>query len=356
MTFTQMTKSFIQETSSGTDADTLIQAYAGNLLDNPFLHIELDSINELLHMLNGSKHYFIYPNQVSDESLFTALYPPTIRSPLARCYFIRKKTKNQVSEFQTKIAEYQYDFKAINDFTFAYYIEHLSLEDRKEKFLQRRNDKTGAIKKIFDGRKENTTTSGGIVFQTDGCLVCGNKITHNLSTTLSLERGLFISYNVCEDCYNKSKNSEKSNLDFLLKSLKVENDFLKSDKLSKSELLNMTVQMVIDELECTIDNTDNFTVTAYRNSGFKIILRLQDPDNEEKIDYGYMIFNKLGKQVARVDSANHHNEILEVAPDHFHYDLKTNNKTVKSSYTTGYIPIDIIGIKKILEEFESKES
>lgn len=353
MTFSEMTKFFMKETKSGSDTDMLVQVYAGNFLENPFLQIELDTTHELLHMLEGSDKYFIYPSVSNDEYLFTSLYSPSESSPLARCYFVRKKTKAQYEKYTKELEAYNYKFKEINYFEFAILIEHLTLEDRKKIFLQKRQEKTGAIKNLFDGRKNNTTTSGGIVLQTDTCLVCHKPISHNLSTTLSADKGLLISFNVCENCYEQAKVFNGSNLDYLLNSLGVHNDFIKSEPLTDIELLEMTKKVVTDELECEIEKINDLTIMGYRKSGYKIILRLQR-SSIDKIDYGYMIYAPDGTQVARIDSANHHNDKLASAPDHLHYDLKNANELVKSSYTTGYLPLDIVGIKSLLEQWEEE--
>lgn len=349
MTFSDMTRFFIQNAKMGHEVDFLIQAFAAVNLENPFLHIELDSIDELLFMRNGCDAQFIYMSPDNKESMFIALYKATERSPLARCYFIRQKNKEAL---QKQFLDQNIRFDVINDLTFFHLIEHATLAQRKERHLKRQDEKTGGIKKLFEGRKQNTTTSGGIVLQSDNCLICDAPITHNLSTTLSADKGLLISFNVCHSCHEKAKEYDGTNFAFLLDALKTPNFFTSSSNVSNNELIEISKEIIQDKLQCRIEKISGMEITARRESNFKIIFRLLGT-NDNKISYGYMIFDTNDVQVARFDSAGHHNDILEIGPDHLHYDLKTSNKLVQSSYLTGYLSLDYIGIEQLLRELES---
>ena len=87
-------------------------------------------------------------------------------------------------------------------------------------------------------------------------------------------------------------------------------------------------------------------MTLVRPSGLKGIFRLDSPGN-----YAYMIFGSDDKEVARIDSADHHN--VNYGPDHLHADLTKKKGPIESSFTTGSPLIDT---KKILELIELKEA
>ena len=87
-------------------------------------------------------------------------------------------------------------------------------------------------------------------------------------------------------------------------------------------------------------------MTMTRSSGIKIILRIDAMDN-----YGYMFFDSKGKQIARVDSANHH--VLNYGPDHLHPDVLHDESNVVSSFTTGSPLLDAKLISKLITKIEA---
>jgi len=124
--------------------------------------------------------------------------------------------------------------------------------------------------------------------------------------------------------------------------------WFKTRSLSTDELVLHSMLILEKELECTIDKVLDNTITAFRKvSGFKIILRL-DAIN----DYGYMIFNDKGKQLARFDSADHYD--INYGPDHLHYDLKKKEEVI-SSFLSGIPEFDYKSILKVIQEYENKK-
>ena len=110
------------------------------------------------------------------------------------------------------------------------------------------------------------------------------------------------------------------------------------------------VQMVLDwlpqALNSTVEKLHKNTITLRRPSGLKGIFRLDSPTN-----YAYMLFSPEGEEIARIDSANHHN--VNYGPDHTHLDPASKKGGVESSFTTGSPLVDT---KKILDVIQLKEA
>ncbi len=347
----------IKQNIGGRDIDIAIQTIAGNFKNIPFWNIELKSFEEFILMLNDCDKYFIYPGEGSFEKKIgnlVALYYPSDISPLARCYSLSFNMHNG-TEYFTKLSEMNYKLTLINDASLDIAIQKDTLIEREEKYLKKRNQKTGGFQKRLDGRQENTTTSTGIAIVTDNCTLCGQPITNFLSTTLSTDnKGMIIFYNVCESCMKTAyKDKDKNNIDILLKKFKVDEQFIPSSHITDEELLNISKSLIRDKMDCIIQKIviDKMEIHAIQNSHFKIIFRLQRA-NDEKLSYGYMIFDNNGKQLIRIDSANDHHERIDIGPDHIHTNLEKSNKIVESSYTTGYLISDLPLIKKIITQLE----
>ncbi|MBV9116548.1 MAG: hypothetical protein JOY63_04190, partial [Acetobacteraceae bacterium] len=85
------------------------------------------------------------------------------------------------------------------------------------------------------------------------------------------------------------------------------------------------------------------TITAVRSTGFKLIVKLHSDG-----DYAYMIQNASGTEIARVDSADHHN--VPFGPDHLHRTSAEDNKDVVPSFTYGLPQMDAQIIRRILDQ------
>ena len=77
-------------------------------------------------------------------------------------------------------------------------------------------------------------------------------------------------------------------------------------------------------------------------------IRHQSPSN-----YAYIIMSPEGKQLSRVDSADHHK--IPYGPDHVHSDLRKSTKNVvETSFTYGHIGLDMKLLLKLIQEAEDK--
>jgi hypothetical protein len=84
-------------------------------------------------------------------------------------------------------------------------------------------------------------------------------------------------------------------------------------------------------------------VTAVRPSGFKIIVRLQNGG-----EYAYIVQNAAGGEIARVDSAAHHD--VPFGPAHLHRSPTEEKKDVVPSFTYGFPQMDAKIIRRILDQ------
>ncbi|MDH8147515.1 hypothetical protein QIG09_25650, partial [Klebsiella pneumoniae] len=100
--------------------------------------------------------------------------------------------------------------------------------------------------------------------------------------------------------------------------------------------------------KCTIMKVVGETVTARRQSGITVVIRHQSPSN-----YAHIIITPEGKQLSRVDSADHHK--IPYGPDHVHSDLRKSTKNiVETSFTYGHIGLDMKLLLKLIQEAEDK--
>ncbi len=346
-----------QNITNGKEIDLLITALGVNVLNNqPFINIELTNIDELLILLNSANESCIYLEK--NESFFTAIYNDITKFPISRCYFIRSLFMESGKVFNV-LEKSNYRLLPVPPIKFGLLIKENNFQERINTYKNNLNNEPTAMafKNLFDGRKNNTIVSGALFLKSQGCFNCGDtNISNFLNTTIEMgDKGLLIGIFTCDKCYEKAFKSN-SIIEFIFNKFGLESP-IKYQNLSKKDLLAYTKDFIENTLNCKVQEDIKikkvkeeiqYTITAIRNSGFKIIFRLLN-----LLDYGYMIFNPHNKQIYRIDTADHHNNKLAFAPDHIHYKLPNNNK-VKSSYTYGSILFDYKIILNLLETEESK--
>lgn len=67
------------------------------------------------------------------------------------------------------------------------------------------------------------------------------------------------------------------------------------------EMLEQICEILRVNFKCTIVKVKGETVTARRQSGITVVIRHQSPSN-----YAYIILVSDGKQLSRVNAADHH--------------------------------------------------
>ncbi len=281
--------------------------------------------------------------------------------PFFRFYFF---SKNDLMSFENILNKYNvFNFK---DSQLLKTILDPALLDKSEQWFKVKEELFKNSTIVAQGRNENTTIEQSIILQREpfGCFVCGNKSTGYVSTIISTEGTKFIIADTCE-AHKEECKKYKCVLDYIFKKL---GSSIKLPSMTKEiKIDNSILEYIYREIEKELDVTelknqrkhtikngeDEFTATFQRDSGFMIYIRLTS-----LMDYAYIINNPDKTQFKRIDTENHHNDILDFGPDHIHNKPKDNTKiqkkekTIQSSFTTGFPLWDLPAIKKMLEDAE----
>lgn len=178
-------------------------------------------------------------------------------------------------------------------------------------------------------------------------MVCGEKANRMATSTVWGKSGMMIGMHLC---LTHEEESQKQSilLNYLSNHLGGIVMFSNMRPLTTEEMLEQTCEILKVNFKCTIMKVVGETVTARRQSGITVVIRHQSPSN-----YAYIIMTPEGKQLSRIDSADHHK--IPYGPDHVHSDLRKYTKNVvETSFTYGHIGLDMKLLLKLIQEAEDK--
>jgi hypothetical protein len=288
------------------------------------------------------------------EELLIAEYSPCLEYPFYRIYVYSYKEKGALSlEAFSSLLGIEIATEDHLKLIMKYNDTELNSEYITwEKSL---NNQLAPLLNLSSGRIDNTKIEQTIILhrQPLGCVVCGNKATGYISTTLMSKKAIFIIANTCDEHQDLAKQNPcflhfLSNLFQMgldLSSIKM------NDKLDSS-MVELIKNEINRELNCNckskyIEYKDEHVLTFKRTSGVIIILRLHT-----LMDYGYMVNKPNGEHFQRIDSAPDHKDI-KFFPDHLHRTIEKNKKPdVESSYTVGFPLLDLPAITKMINKLE----
>ncbi|MBP1681916.1 MAG: hypothetical protein H6Q35_2255 [Proteobacteria bacterium] len=333
----------------GRDLDAAVLSMVGNTFNqyqgDSFVLVELNDEQILKFFIDDSDQSFWYPR--AGVFHFCAYYQHTNNFPLGRCYFIKIGDLISAGRLLKKFFEglptpyHESDIEKLTD--------PGSLPQRIKQYQDTcHNQESLVLKNLFNGRVIETATTKCIYLKTSGCLVCGSIASHYVATTVSdTQDGLMVAFFTCKEHFNEVK-SYNSNFDWLCEKLHINvPDIFQSTDMTRDELLAISKEILESDLECEDIAMTSDTITCFRKSRLKIILRMTAP-----LKYAYMFYDVQGNQLARFDGANHHNDKLEFPPDHFHVAPEIDNNNIRQSFLTGYFPLDIKGINNVINELE----
>lgn len=334
----------LKDTESGKSADICAKSILCNLIrDNePFQAIELKRLEHLLLMMKESTFPHVYGE--GGVFYFSAYYFHDDRYPVGRNYFMQETDLLKSAKLHAYFKSNGLELPIIPPNQLEKNIHQDGFQERVRGFRDRHFRETKMFRDLFEGRLQSTSVENSMFLNSPGCLVCGDNNFRMMSSTLSAAKGLMVGFNLCDN-HLAVAASENSLLEYLAKLFKQPPPF-QFVPLETKEHFELVLSWLPKELGCRVEKTNANTMTLVRPSGLKGIFRLDSPGN-----YAYMIFGRDGKEVARIDSANHHN--INYGPDHLHVDLTKKNGKIESSFTTGSPLIDT---KKILELIKLKEA
>jgi len=334
----------IASTGSGKSADLCAQTILCNLINDnmPFQAVELRKIDDLLIMMKQADSAHIYGE--GGVFYFSALYKHTDRYPIARNYFTKTSNLLDVAKLKSIFEQGGIALPIISACDMANLLGESHFRARIEEFRERQSKETKLFKGLFEGRTESTNVEKAMFLNTSGCLVCGSEKYQMVCSTLSAKKGFMLGFNLCSKHVDIAKD-ENSLIEYLAKAFEQPSP-IKVTPLNTEDHINEVKKWLPSTLGCELLKVNNNTLTLIRPSGLKSIFRL-----DGLCDYAYMIIDSNGKEVARIDSADHHN--VDYGPDHLHPDLKKNKKAVESSFTTGSPLVDTKRILKLIEKYEN---
>jgi hypothetical protein len=337
----------LTDTGSGFSADLCAKTMLCNLLDDaPFQAIELHSLDELLLMMKDAD----YPHVYGENSIFyfSAYFYHDNDYPVGRNYFMKVKNLIDIAKYHQFFRDHGMVLPIISPLEIKEKIRESGYKERLKKYKDNQITKTSFFRGLFEGRKQAINIDSSMYISSSGCLVCGKKPYNIMTSTFSSSKGFMFGFNLCEEHMNIAQNEQS--LTHYLANIFQQPSPKSVIPLDTKSHFALVLSSVPRDLDCEIVDIkkDSYTLTMQRKTGFKIILRLNSPDN-----YAYMIQSPDGKELARIDSANHHK--VNYGPDHVHIDTTKKKKKklpVEASFTTGSPMIDT---KKILELIELKE-
>tara|TARA_A100000171_G_C2138699_1_gene152692 strand:+ start:2459 stop:3499 length:1041 start_codon:yes stop_codon:yes gene_type:complete len=329
---------------TGTQIDKGIVVVMGNFLeDKPVFCINLTKNSEyMLTMLKDANRKFLFI--AGGIFHFCAYYDFDKESPIGRIYYVSEENMFKAPQILTNLEKLGHKLPFLLNEEFSETIKENGYKQRIKEYKDRTEKENKYYGDFVKGRINSTSVDQGFYLKTKNCIVCGEETSTLASGTMAHKvSGVMIGFHLCENHFTEAQASD-SFLSYLYAKWNL-NLSVTTRSLSTEENIFYTLLILENELECEVFGINGNTITAVRKtSAFKVILRL-----DSITDYGYMIFNKEGKQLARFDTANHHD--VEYGPDHVHPDL--SQKKVESSFTTGLPELDYKSILRVIEYFEN---
>lgn len=334
---------------NGAQIDKCITTIAGNSLsiEIPLVPVQINNHQELLIMMkNADQAHILVDGGVFH---FNAIYNFNSKFPASRVYYAKAKELTTVARLQAYLQKNEINLLPITDNLFGERIGAQNYPTRFNDWKINRENKDLIFTQLLGGRLKNTAIEKGIWLSTNNrCLICNTETNTMSTTTIVSKTGLIIGMQLCTK-HELEAQERKNLINFLAENYGIPPIFVADAEITNHNraALVMTANMLKEELNCKLEKicTEEYTITAKRKSGCTIILRQTALNN-----YAYMIKDPSGKDISRIDSANHHE--VAYGPDHLHRNLsksKSKNKMiVESSFTYGYAPLDIKIIKEMI--------
>lgn len=194
--------------------------------------------------------------------------------------------------------------------------------------------------KFAQGRLDNTAVDRvWIVSKGDGCAICGAKATHQARTTLSEIGTLLLTINLCEkDSIEAQKHPCVLVFFGTLFTLQLDvGDLIKLDYIPE-ELIGPICELISSHINA------EFSKPTKRDNGWHIRFEMKDKwvwvlRLNKLTDYAYILLAPDGKEMHKIDSADHHKEV-PFGPDHQHFYSKRKKKRIEPSFSYGIPMLD----------------
>ena len=343
------------EFTRGEHVDSFFVCWSFNFLEVPrryFTAFELVSLNPYLWLMLAKDAAVTY--ELPDEQILVAEYGPDDNSPFHRLYCYRLSFQGAAPR-EALVAQLGRTVKTISFPEIAgRYGAHATVAS-VEKWIVALKKALQPTTRVAEGRIENTTVEKTVILyrQAAGCVICGQSATNFVGSTVGYGQSMLYIANTCA-AHQEVAKTHPSVLHFVFSLFQIGLDLGKVIKFERipDPVIEAIISEVISGLgvvhEKSIKNGEETTLTFFRDSGFRVILRLNT-----LMDYGYMIDKPDGTPYRRIDSAPDHPDIF-FFPDHIHFKPKKDNSDVASSFTYGFPLLDLPVVKKLVEEGEAE--
>jgi len=341
-TVSELVTSYFKAGSNGYQINFLVQMHAAIFLNEKpaplCLSFKLRDPREVLRMLDPGVPAAI----PTEETLnFCSVYPPSDDFPLAICYYWPARTVDDLLVMAKLTEGDGFPFKIPTPEEFEALVKVENRDERCRQFLAQKARLMAPFGELLNGRLDAGTVNNAIHLQTDGCMVC-HKPGDPVFTTLGGEKGLVFAMEFCPAHKAEAKESS-CYLDYVFGLLK-HGGLIDSEPVSLRVLHEEAIRWAAEELDCDILHGKAVTLVR-KQTKCRIIVRFNSP-----LDYAYVLLDSHGKQLSRIDSADHHRDRLTVGPDHIHHVPGHDNKDVSASFTYGILQRDLPMIRRMLAE------
>jgi hypothetical protein len=297
-------------------------------------------------MCKQANHVLYLPS--NSKTFAGALYNDLTRFPVARFYHLQfEGDPRPAIEIFELLKHHNFNVEV----PLPEMLERLLLapgwEQRVATHNQNRAGRAQDYEKIRAGRSKNTTTDSSFFLNSSGCIICDAPPACIASMTLSSqgESAMLSAIRLCSAHMDESRQ-EPSLAQYLAKKFNIP-FFVDCIKRSPLEVLSDSEEIVKSKLKMEVTSRGKNTIKAKTNDGILLIYRFDGP-----LNYGYMLNGANNEELARIDSANHHQ--VEIGPDHLHPDLR-NDALPVSSFTTGDLILDWPLIGQLIDQWRSTE-
>lgn len=345
-TIRELVNDAIQFGLNGENIDVLVAGLGVNVLLNwkepkPALVVHVANMSALEVFKREGK---VNTSILADVPCFFSIFG-RIREefPLARVYMLAERDLLEFAGIGRSLEARGVKIVPMTPDAFMAAIEANGHERRVAEYCQNYLQQTKGFSGLIDGRTSSTFVKHGFIFNSRGCLFCGRD-ADLLTTTIGDPEngGMIIGFYACPD-HAADANNDASYYHFLTKNFGHTAPMI-AGQASREFLVEATAEFMRTQLDCQIEKVENGTITGVRPSGFRLIVRMGKDGG-----YAYVFLNASGHEVAKIDSANHHN--VPYGPDHLHRGpKKTYNRNVIPSFTYGIPLADVQIIRRTLSE------
>lgn len=313
--------------------------------DRPLLLIRLESLDEILHMCRDADHVICVP--AGANTFGGALYTDISRFPIARFYHLRLGADLlSAGRLFGTLKENLFDVKVPRQEAMSEFVHENGWEARLKQHIEVRHARIKDYEKLRSGRYRNTTTDSSLFLNSSGCLICGAPPDFIASMTFGTlgEAASLTAARLCSTHMAEARD-ESSLVNYLAKTFDLP-FLMETLQRTAQEVLTDGAGIMQSKLGMSVLESGKKAIKAETAKGTVLIYRY-----EGELNYGYMINGVGDKELARIDSANHHR--VEVGPDHLHPDLR-NKVPAISSFTTGDLCLDWPLIRQLIDYWESQ--